>query len=223
MTSLPNYPFLDKHEFQLICENFAASFERRDTGTSGWRNVQCKIVDDECYLRISRAGIAATTKQDIDLPGDTTSEIADADEIVEEFDEEALPRQAHGHERQKEFTIEYDIFLSPSYAVPILYFLVRDGDGQWFTDVEKIYLLLVPEVHRHQMRDVGIMGGLSMANHPITDIPAFFIHPCRTADAMREVAGSRAISSKEYMMLWMGIIGGSVGLNAPSSLALQQA
>lgn len=55
-------------------------------------------------------------------------------------------------------------------------------------------------------------------NHPLTDIPAYFIHPCNTADAMREVASGKALTPEEYMLAWLGLVGGFVGLHVPSEL-----
>jgi ubiquitin-like-conjugating enzyme ATG10 len=138
------------------------------------------------------------------------------------------------------FEIEYEVLLSPSYYIPVLYFSVRDSSGQMVTEIEQIYALIVPAIYRSQMQSIGVMGGLSMAvsksediplyrmltlhqNHPVTGIPTFFIHPCQTADALREVAGGRNVSHQEYILLWLGIVGGSVGLNAPLFLGTQQA
>ena len=59
--------------------------------------------------------------------------------------------------------IEYDILLSPSYRVPVLYFRIRDGCTQLVTDIDVVYNYLVPSVHREQLHDVGIIGGISMA------------------------------------------------------------
>lgn len=44
MTPLPNYPFLDKHEFRLICDQLAASFEERAIDPEDWQTVQCRTV-----------------------------------------------------------------------------------------------------------------------------------------------------------------------------------
>lgn len=74
------------------------------------------------------------------------------------------------------------------------------------------------------MRSVGVMGALSMAEHPITGIPAYFVHPCRTQEAMSallENASPKAkpCSGTQYLLLWFGVIGASVGLNAPIGVA----
>lgn len=183
MSSLPNYPFLDKHEFRLICEEFAASIEERDTDPSDWQSVQCRMVvrlprhshtdsvrldsywlqDNDCFLRMSRAATAPETEQTIQSPESPDDGSKSSDEMMEEIDEEALPRQADRGSQKHDFHIEYDLLLSPSYFVPVLYFSVRDSKGQLMTELEMIYILLVPQVYRSQMRDVGIMGGLSMA------------------------------------------------------------
>jgi len=59
-------------------------------------------------------------------------------------------------------TIEYDILLSTSYRVPVLYFRIRDCWTQLITDVDVVYNCLVPPVYREQLRAVGIIGGISM-------------------------------------------------------------
>ena len=84
------------------------------------------------------------------------------------------------------------------------------------------------------------MGGISMAvitslhffflillvlteeqNHPITDFPSFFIHPCNTAEAMRELLGGRDVKALEYLLIWLGLVGSCVGLFVPKELALK--
>ena len=49
--------------------------------------------------------------------------------------------------------------------------------------------------------------------HPIDDIPFVFIHPCRTADALREVGNDLDVDLDSYLLLWLGLIGGRVGLS----------
>lgn len=63
------------------------------------------------------------------------------------------------------------------------------------------------------------MGALSMTDHPITSTPAYFIHPCRTAEAMEPVTEGPRTTPEMYLLRWIGIIGQSVGLDVPSELA----
>ncbi|KAL9112386.1 MAG: hypothetical protein Q9227_003228 [Pyrenula ochraceoflavens] len=55
-------------------------------------------------------------------------------------------------------------------------------------------------------------------NHPVTDFPAFFIHPCNTADALRELGSDGIHSPEHYLLLWLGLVGPCVGLHVPSKL-----
>lgn len=64
-----------------------------------------------------------------------------------------------------------------------------------------------------------------MAEHPVTGMPAYFVHPCRTQNVMGPLLegggdcefGAR--DSVEYLMLWLGVIGASVGLSVPMRVA----
>ena len=59
-------------------------------------------------------------------------------------------------------------------------------------------------------------------NHPVTDLPSFTIHPCNTPDAMRELLGPGAVSELQYLLVWFGLIGASVGLHLPKELAAEK-
>lgn len=50
----------------------------------------------------------------------------------------------------------------------------------------------------------------------MTGLPAFFIHPCNTATALSRVVEEGKVPNViEYLMLWLGIVGGCVGLSVP--------
>lgn len=57
-------------------------------------------------------------------------------------------------------------------------------------------------------------------DHPSTGLPVYFVHPCHTADAMRASFEGSEVKPLEYMMLWFGIIGTSVGITLPTEVAL---
>lgn len=178
MTLLPNYPFIDQQEFSLICEVFAASFEEHATEHDEWRSVQFRTEvssssncnqtgvianwsqHTHCFLRVSKLISLPTTEQE---QSNDILETERRDEILEDIDDEALPRETHRDPTENVFETQYDILLSPSYSVPVLYFCVREADGQLVTDLDRIYVLLVPELLRGQLRDVGVMGGISIA------------------------------------------------------------
>ena len=69
------------------------------------------------------------------------------------------------------------------------------------------------------MQAAGVMGALSMTDHPVTSTPTYFIHPCRTAEAMEAVTGGKDVTPEEYLLMWLGLVGPSVGLKFPIELA----
>lgn len=98
-------------------------------------------------------------------------------------------------------------------AVPVLYFNVyrktQPADVlDAVTDVDAVVDLLVPEVYRSQLR--GALGGLSQGTHPVTGLPAFFLHPCQTERWMAEVADHN--QSQNLYVLWFQTFGQVVGL-----------
>lgn len=146
-----------------------------------------------------------------------SSERDEAEKIVVEEDAEALvaPREP------SEARVLYDIVHSPSYQVPVLYISLKDvpSRSRGLPPPEQVYGMLVPISFREQMEAVGPMGALSATDHPITSSPAYFVHPCRTAEAMEAVAGGKQLESQKYLLQWIGMVGQSVGLRVPTELA----
>ncbi|KAH8633730.1 hypothetical protein IG631_12365 [Alternaria alternata] len=58
----------------------------------------------------------------------------------------------------------------------------------------------------------------SIQDHPATNRPVFFIHPCQTAGVM-EASLDRNVTADEYLMIWIGAMGKTVGLDVPLQLA----
>ena len=56
-----------------------------------------------------------------------------------------------------------------------------------------------------------------MQEHPLTSFPVFFIHPCQTV-AVLEASVDRDITPTQYLKLWIGAMGGYVGLTLPVAL-----
>ncbi|KAL2368524.1 hypothetical protein RJ035_000882 [Blastomyces gilchristii] len=126
--------------------------------------------------------------------------------------------------------VEYNIMLSPTYQVPILYFFLHNINNN-SSDIsakgpdsllDVVYNCLVPAQHRSVLKDVGIMGGLSIGHHPLSGLPVYFVHPCNTPDALRDVAGNKEVVTTEtYLLLWLGLVGNCVGLHVPSKLLIE--
>lgn len=63
------------------------------------------------------------------------------------------------------------------------------------------------------------MGALTLTDHPITGLPVWFVHPCRTSEALEGMVGEREVRAGEYLGLWFGIMGAAVGLGVPVEAA----
>lgn len=147
----------------------------------------------------------------------------------DEDDEASIP-----HSPTQSPSVEYSIVLSPSYQVPVLYFTLRNLPSSLNpTSIETVYQLLTPRNFTYDLERTGVMGGISIGNHPLTDFPSFYVHPCNTAEAMRELLGNqtedgeeggkrgeREVSPIKYLTAWLGLVGSCVGLHIPRELAL---
>ena len=149
------------------------------------------------------------------------------DEVEDEDPEALVVPTAAAKRKDLDRVARYDVVYSPSYQVPILYLTFADastGKSIPLPSADEIYDMLVPQGFKTPMRDVGVMGALSMAEHPITGVPAYFVHPCRTQEALAPLLGDTSHESGsepavEYLLLWFGVIGASVGLSVPVNLA----
>ncbi|ETN38327.1 uncharacterized protein HMPREF1541_06362 [Cyphellophora europaea CBS 101466] len=109
--------------------------------------------------------------------------------------------------------IIFSIILSKTYSVPVLWFRAAS-----MASLDELYEVLVPPHLSDSVRDVGVLGGISQAYHPLTEIPAYFVHPCRTHEALRGVDDGQNLPAEEYLLVWFGIIAAAVGLYVPSKL-----
>ena len=129
--------------------------------------------------------------------------------------------------------IDCSIILSPTYQVPVLYFALSSSASIRLGDLDMIYSQMVPANTYGALQRVGVMGGISIAvsscgaliaiadirkNHPVTDKPMFFVHPCLTRDALTVVNNGIDLDPLAYLLLWFGIVGASVGLHVPSKV-----
>jgi hypothetical protein len=64
------------------------------------------------------------------------------------------------------------------------------------------------------------IADFNLQNHPVTDLPAFFIHPCNTGEALDEICHPKPRSPEEYLLVWLGLVGPLVGLHVTSLTSL---
>lgn len=161
------------------------------------------------YLRITRRNTSPATREETtpetvdepEQPGDGR-ESTEADDFDE--DSESLPKFATTPANNIS-TMTYDIIYSPTYSVPVLY----------------IHKPLPPTFL------VSVKGaGLSLVDHPVTLKPVYFVHPCRTQEALRNILPTQTVDNQqvggmEWLMGWFGVVGAAAGLNVPLEVATE--
>ncbi|RFU36118.1 hypothetical protein B7463_g244, partial [Scytalidium lignicola] len=228
------WPFLNVEEFELACAYFEQRYVSAKLGPT--RNIlkinsRRTATVGECYIEILRL-LKLSEDEDLSLalaklsPSEKLISGVDMDMTMsEEVDPEALRSQLGegGDGALPQYSlyshqpyVVYEIHLHPTYQVPTLWFTLHDlpMDEPAF-DLDSVYRYLVPPEYKGTLRMAGFNGGISAAPHPVTDLPAFFIHPCQTKEAME----SFDCSLSEYLMVWLGIVGACIGLWVPLEMA----
>ncbi|KAJ5083821.1 hypothetical protein N7456_013248 [Penicillium angulare] len=205
-STLSTFPFLAPAEFKSACQDLADRCTSAQS-TGGW---SIRPVTQTCpSLRITQYIDVHT-----DLIQDPDRHEAYMAQMVEDEDPETLVRT----NLKPKLQVDYDIVLSPSYQVPVLYFALRWLHQNGPVGLDAVYQYVVPEQYQTQMKTVGVMGGISMGYHPVSGTPAFFVHPCNTADAMTQVADAQSTTPGMYLLIWLGLVGHCVNLHIPREL-----
>ncbi|KAL1859014.1 hypothetical protein VTK73DRAFT_7609 [Phialemonium thermophilum] len=235
-----DYPFLTGDEFAEICHELDRRYRQAALGPlrRRWKLRVCAALSTSfalgdgsgTYLQIVRplegelddgdlssqldrfslglgegtvtGGVAASTDEDRDMLE------------AENADTSALPSRP----AQPSFGyVTYEIHLHPTYRSPCLWFSLHGlpADEPAF-DIDTVFRRLVPDAYKDSLRRVGPIGGISADHHPVTGVPTFFIHPCLLGEAMLNFDCSK----KDYLMVWLGLVGGNVGLWLPTEMAL---
>lgn len=205
---------------------------------ANWENAQIRNGDQQ-YLRIARRLVLHSSTQD---PANSSTLEVNADhrtqhtivedesckmiDLEDDEDCEAIcKRPVTGNEES--ILVIYDIIFSISYQSPVVYMTFSASTGApWVPSLDFVYLHVVPSSHKSILQapqDYGApFGGLSISDHPITNTPAFFVHPCRTTEALASLTDTaETLGAAEKLLKFIGVIGNSVGLVAPTSVAVE--
>ncbi|KAI8935763.1 hypothetical protein NX059_007283 [Plenodomus lindquistii] len=205
---LSTFPHLTTAEFDEACLALQHRFQDRGSTQDSWTSVEIINQHGTQYLRITKPlNINPNHAESVE---DQTDELDE----VEDIDEQCLPVLLPSA------IVNFDIIVSPTYLVPTLYIHISDPMHRFPPTMNTLHSHLVPPEYRSQTDSVGVMGGVTIGDHPVTGRPVFFIHPCQTAGLMDEVAGKRkgGVTAEEYLLMWIGALGGCVGLNVPMGL-----
>ncbi|PYH40535.1 ATG3/ATG10 family protein [Aspergillus saccharolyticus JOP 1030-1] len=207
---LASFPFLTVEEFDSACCQFCD---------------RVQVLEDSLNVHFTRRAVGpilSIRRRIADVSVSAYDVLCLADESIREWhvgayedDPEAL---IHIPESSVDLDVIYDVHLSPIYHVPVLYFTLRPTGHPGQLGIDAVYQYLVPNQYRKELQSVGVMGGISLGYHPETGSPTFVVHPCNTADAMRQIAGHQRVTPETYLILWLGLVGNHLGLQLPMEL-----
>ncbi|POR36523.1 Uncharacterized protein TPAR_03223 [Tolypocladium paradoxum] len=234
-TDIENFPFLTREEFSAACHHLDRHYCRATLGPlrRRWKLRVCAALDTifsvdggyTTYVQITRPVEPTLDHDDLSLDlgkfsiseQDRDDENVMADDMMDEEESDAaatirrMPRHDSPH-------VTYEIHLHPTYRVPCLWFTLHNlpPDEPAF-NIDTVFRRLVPDEYKDGLRGLGGVGGISADHHPITGVPSFFVHPCLVGDAI----SSFECSKQNYLMIWLGLVGGCVGLWVPKEMAVQ--
>ncbi|KAI2621063.1 hypothetical protein GGR54DRAFT_85514 [Hypoxylon sp. NC1633] len=231
------YPYLTKEEFAEVCHYLDRRYCRATLGAlrRHWHlHIQTALelsfepgsgrttfvqitrpldvetsYDHDLAVKMGHVSLGDHPQSDAMVTADDAMvEIEDSDkEILAKLPSRSNPRVSH---------VKYEIHFHLTYRAPCLWFSLHDlPAGEPALDVETVFRRLVPAQFKDSLRQVGPVGGISIDHHPITGVPSFFVHPCVLGEAMAAFESTK----EDYLMVWLGLVGGCVGLWVPQQMA----
>lgn len=104
---------------------------------------------------------------------------------------------------------EHHILYSSSFCVPVLYFNCYREDGSSLS-LDELWKT-VPNIHKSQPTDTH-WTTITQSQHPLLGFPFFHLHPCHTADLMKECQRPSGCS---YIMSWLSSVGPMAHVDLP--------
>jgi len=90
-------------------------------------------------------------------------DVADASENSEEAELDEDDDEVAMTATSNPVVAHYDILLSPSYRVPVLYFSISDSQHRYPPSMDTLYSYIIPPAFRAQSEHVGVIGGITIA------------------------------------------------------------
>lgn len=152
---MQQFPSITDHEFQNGCQ----AFYQRALNASKV-NLSLHVGFHAGILSLKKEHVIIPYPVSKDEPTETIEE--ENDDVFEDEDHEAIDRACSFSESETIY-IEYSIVRSPAYQVPVLWFTLNRVPAGITTGIDAVYQYLVPEATRSGLRQVGIMGAISIA------------------------------------------------------------
>ncbi|KAF3764938.1 hypothetical protein M406DRAFT_322806 [Cryphonectria parasitica EP155] len=228
-----NFPFLNAEEFAEVCHQLDRRYSQATLGPvrRRWKLRVCRALDISflssaeytTFVQIIRPldgelddGDLSACLDNFSFGEDITNTTGTEDQEMMETEND--PAVIQKTQKAPDFGyVTYEIHLHPTYQAPCLWFSLHGlpVDEPAFS-IDTVFRRLVPDQYKDGLRKVGNIGGISADHHPVTGVPSFFVHPCLLGDAMSNFDCSK----EDYLMAWLGLTGGCVGLWVPKEMAM---
>lgn len=153
MSTLSVFPHLTDSEFDQACHALSHAFQQQGNARGEWQSVHVVNSGATAHLRITKPLPSGQ-----EHPTDTANQDDDKLEEVLEDDPEALSSSP----TPPSPIIHYDMLLSPTYRVPVLYISIHDPLHRYPPTLDTLYDHLVPAHFRPQTESVGVIGGITI-------------------------------------------------------------
>lgn len=169
-----------------------------------WHIAVSDTKDGRRYAKKTEVFISSTENKESTMNDDVLRNA----EIKEEKEEDAAAFQVEGN--SEVLTYEYHIVYSPSYGVPVLYFNAHTQGGK-LLGLEEIWKR-VPDVYKERLSKER-WTFITQQEHPLLGHPFYYLHPCHTADLMKNTPV--LTDKRHYIISWLSAVGPVVGLKLP--------
>jgi ubiquitin-like-conjugating enzyme ATG10 len=143
------FPHLTASEFSQACESLTNAFSDNPSQCE-WLSVHRSNQNGTTFLRIST--VLPSRKDPAVAHG-----VEDEADEVQEHDDEAMAVPEH-----MQPLVNYDILLSPSYQVPVLYISISDPEHRFPPTMANLQEHLLEPHSKDQTEHVGPMGGVTI-------------------------------------------------------------
>jgi 2',3'-cyclic-nucleotide 2'-phosphodiesterase (5'-nucleotidase family) len=176
-----------------------------------------------CHPPITAIGLSLTEGQ-----GTNSLEENDLEDSNVITDNAATCNSYLHHENSNLIRWSFSIVYSDTYCVPILYFHVQHHNGTPCSRQQVLKMLLESTNHSQadRMALQDTWDFVSQEQHPFTNMPSFFLHPCQSSTRLQLLLSSTTSVGQfacniDMLWTWMSMILPTVGHPIPPSVFLK--
>lgn len=143
------FPHLTDPEFVEACSVLLQKFELHRHRQNEWLALDWVSRNEIAYLSITKM---------LPLHPSVTDASSETDEVELNEDDDEVAQTSNS----SRISVHYDVVLSPTYQVPVLYFALSDIQHRYPPTMETLYSHLIPPAMRAQTEHVGVIGGITV-------------------------------------------------------------